>query len=334
MRSISPTGILAKFRSLKPIKWQKISCVVLMAQLAICLAIGWHRGFVFGIPLSSYLIVSILFSVFFTYTVAIFRLVIVRKPMPWPWLFQTCCAFGLIATQMAVLSWSKNMMPHVVGFSSDQLLADLDYAIFDTDPWLWLHQAMPWAGPFIDKVYISWAPVKFLVLLVLVVLPQNSERSILLCSYFITMSLGAISQYLMPSAGPIFFERIGLGDRFAAMPIAPWVEVAANYLWQDYTGQSGKLGTGISAMPSLHVAISAWFIFVARSQFPLLQLVAWPYFVTICVGSVYLGWHYAVDAVGGTLIAVAALFISRRLIREKEPNAIRGITNAGQQAPA
>jgi hypothetical protein len=42
------------------------------------------------------------------------------------------------------------------------------------------------------------------------------ERSTALISYFAIWSVfGTIGQYLLSSAGPIFYQRAGLGDRFA-----------------------------------------------------------------------------------------------------------------------
>ena len=71
-------------------------------------------------------------------------------------------------------------------------------------------------------------------------------------------------------------------------------------------------------MPSLHVAVALWLALVIRSYLPRLQFIGWAYFAVILVGSVYLGWHYALDGIVAVMItlacwrAVPALFWSSR----------------------
>jgi membrane-associated phospholipid phosphatase len=110
----------------------------------------------------------------------------------------------------------------------------------------------------------------------------------------------------MPSAGPIFYERIGLGERFAALPIQPWVQVTADYLWGNYQSRGAQVGVGISAFPSLHVAGAAWIALTVSLYARRLSIVAWSYFAIILVGSVSLGWHYAVDGIAGVILALGA----------------------------
>ena len=295
--------------------WQWFVVGLLVLELIACLVIGSMSGFRYSIPLDSYLIVSAVFAVVFTYIVAITQLLFLKKQMPWRWVLETCGAFAMVAIQMALLSWTKNMMPHVTGFWADEVLADLDFWLFGADPWIWLHENLSRISAILDRAYISWAPIKFLTLLLLILMPQNLSRSRLLCTYFITVSLGAFGQYALPSAGPIFFERIGMGERYSAMPIAPWAEAAASYLWHDFTHGNGKIGTGISAMPSMHVATAAWIGLVVRKQLPSLQIFGWAYFFLICVGSVYLGWHYAIDIIGGVLAVTIAWYLAGQVTK-------------------
>jgi membrane-associated phospholipid phosphatase len=82
--------------------------------------------------------------------------------------------------------------------------------------------------------------------------------------------------------------------------------VTADYLWSNYLDKGSRVGTGISAFPSLHVAGAAWVAIFASSQFRKLSIIAWAYFGLILIGSVYLGWHYALDGLAGLAIAAAA----------------------------
>ena len=75
----------------------------------------------------------------------------------------------------------------------------------------------------------------------------------------------------------------------------------ADAMWVSLdTGRPG-LVAGISAMPSLHVAISFWIWLAARSFVPTLGPLALAYAILIWLASVQLGWHYVSDGVAGML---------------------------------
>ena len=88
------------------------------------------------------------------------------------------------------------------------------------------------------------------------------------------------------------------------------------YLWQAYTGQHNLPG-GISAMPSMHNAQVALFVAFAYSldrRFGHAMLV---YAVLIFVGSIHLGWHYAVDGIVGIAAALAVWWVCGALLSRK-----------------
>jgi hypothetical protein len=110
------------------------------------------------------------------------------------------------------------------------------------------------------------------------------------------------------AAGPIFYRRIGLGDRFAELEanIPEVTQQISGYLWHFHSAGEPAVGAGISAMPSLHIATVAWIYLVFRAQGSRLAPVAAVFGLYIFALSVALGWHYAVDGfagVGGALVA-------------------------------
>jgi len=66
-------------------------------------------------------------------------------------------------------------------------------------------------------------------------------------------------------------------------------------------------------MPSLHVAAALWLALVWRSYQRHLGILGFAYFAVIAVGSVLLGWHYAVDAIAAVLITSAVWALARRI---------------------
>jgi hypothetical protein len=223
---------------------------------------------------------------------------------------------------MGALMWLKVMLPLSVGFWADATLAAADHALFFTDPWRVAQFLFGWASALIDKAYVSWAPVKFSLLIFVLSRPEGEAKSRLLITYFLTVSTCTLAQYLLPSAGPIFYQQLGLGDRFAELPVHPWVETTREYLWQDYLRSGGKIGGGISAMPSVHVAVALWIALTVRSYFPRFEVIGFIYFFLILFGSVLLGWHYAVDGIAACLITSLAWILARVITRRSRARAL------------
>jgi len=148
----------------------------------------------------------------------------------------------------------------------------------------------------------------------LFVQPPSKERSASLLSYFALWSLfGPIGQMLSSSAGPIFYERIGLGDRFSGLQrnIPEVTQKISDYLWTFHTNGEPAVGAGISAMPSLHIATVAWIFLVFHGLRSRIAPFAALFALYIFALSVALGWHYAVDGVVGALGAWLAQMLCR-----------------------
>ena len=275
----------------------------------MALAIGSSVGFHYSIPFGEFFIaaasvIAIGFAVFIAS-----KLVSAVKgdvPLNLPAFAGFAVAVMLVALQWAVIMWLKVMLPLSVGFWADPALANIDHAIFQSDPWRIAHHVIGWATPAMDRAYASWAPVKFAVLCGVILAPQSELKARAMVSYFLFGCVCSLLQYALPSAGPIFFSALGYGDRFSALQVEPWVETARAYLWRDYLAGGGHVGSGISAMPSVHVAAALWIALVVRSYLPRLQLLGFAYFLVILVGSVLLGWHYAVDGIASCAITLAA----------------------------
>ncbi|MEX2741195.1 phosphatase PAP2 family protein [Rhizobium mongolense] len=91
----------------------------------------------------------------------------------------------------------------------------------------------------------------------------------------------------------------------------------ANYLLDLYeAGQTG-LGSGISAMPSVHVGLVVLNALFLSSLNRWLGVVGWAFAAMIFYGSVYTGWHCAVDGYVATAVALAIWWLTGRLIHQK-----------------
>jgi len=77
-------------------------------------------------------------------------------------------------------------------------------------------------------------------------------------------------------------------------------------LWNAFVNKEPGLGSGISAFPSLHVSMATLFALAAFRLRRSAGFLMAAYLLFIVVGSVHLGWHYAVD---GYFSIAATLFV-------------------------
>lgn len=204
----------------------------------------------------------------------------------------------------------KAAIPFLVPFSWDQPFEELDR---------WLHGGVaPWellqpllGRPLITHA-INWAYNFWFYFLSLIwvwqAFRQTDNR--LRLQFFLTLTLGWIllgnvAATWLSSAGPCYYGRIvGTPDPYAPLMsylrsvdeiYSIWALGAQEMLWGNYQMRDVMVGSGISAMPSMHVAIATLFALVCWRVRRWLGIAMTIYAVIIMIGSVHLGWHYAVD---------------------------------------
>ena len=88
-------------------------------------------------------------------------------------------------------------------------------------------------------------------------------------------------------------------------------------LWQLSRADEWGYFAGISAMPGLHVGVAVLFALIAAQRSRLLGFLLALYATVIQVGSVILGWHYAVDGYVGALLAVLCWTAAGAIVRSQ-----------------
>lgn len=241
----------------------------------------------------------------------------------------------LAGLNMIAFMWVKPLLNYLIPFWADPMLANLDRILFlGHEPWQtldWLN--FPTAGVLYHPV---WFVVMIGSLLMAAFARSSPTKSAVLLSYFVLWSIvGPLIHSLLPAAGPIFFERMGYGLRFEGLDGGPESAAVGNYLWSIYASESFGAGSGISAMPSMHVTMSSWVVlvfYVYARRWLAFALTAW---LMIFLLSISLGWHYAVDGVVGTLAAMTCYLALLGVFRMRAAGRFRpGVGVSAQNVPA
>jgi hypothetical protein len=228
-------------------------------------------------------------------------------------------------------TYLKSVIPLVEPFYLDPVLAQWDRALhFGIDPWRYLQPLLGYAPVtyLIGFGYTLW----FLILQAVLVLQAgaagNRKRRL---QFLLSMALawaviGSLIATMMSSVGPCYYGLTYAGaDPFAAQ-VAYLKGVAASVaesirlpftttvlqdlLWQSYSTNDFGMVRGISAAPSMHIA-STWIIArLAWDMGKAARLAGCAFLGFIFIGSIHLGWHYAIDG----YMAVALAWALWRLV--------------------
>lgn len=222
----------------------------------------------------------------------------------------------------ALKSWIPLLNPHLY-----------DTELMQVDAWLHLGYspvelcrtltASPVVARSIDVLYVAWYALKLPVILFFLLHPSPERRWHFFTVYFLVWMIGGGLAILVPSLGPIYVRP----ESFAHVDM-PTARTLQEYLWQHYeqlvsTPQSHRslLYDGVAAFPSLHVAIAALNAIALWGSSRTLGSVLAAYAVVIQIGSVALGWHYAVDGYVGILLAVGLYYGLKPLFFQQSPPA-------------
>lgn len=217
--------------------------------------------------------------------------------------------FLAFALFMFAFTTFKGQITAMVPFSWDLAFDSWDKALhFGLRPWEILQPILNsgLAVFLINLNYNLWFMVMnlFLVHFAFYVRPGQERTHFFLVFFTLWMLGGTLLATVFSSAGPCYFDELGLGSETygplmqrlgqinETWPI--WALGTQDMLW-SFKQQGSALG-GVSAMPSMHNATALLFIFMAWGKGGLLRWLVTAHGVLIFLGSVLLGWHYAIDA--------------------------------------
>ncbi len=278
-----------------------------------------------------------LFMVFFTYTKVVnpeamiwgrVRIVVVTLAMWGVYRMVPCRAtkFARIAVQMALLSWwypdtyeLNRLLPNL-----DHVFARIEQDIFGCQPALLFAKAMPWTviSELMDMGYASYYPMIALAAVYYFIWKYNEfERAafVIMASFFAYYVIFV----LVPVTGPTFYYKAVGIDQIATgifpnvhdyfnthtecLPSPGYTDGIFYQLVEDAKA-AGERPT--AAFPSSHVGISTVImLLVWHTKNRRLFYFMIPFYAFLCMATVYIQAHYAVDAIAGLISGTIFYFV-------------------------
>ena len=231
-----------------------------------------------------------------------------------------------IVAQMSCLGWwypdtyeLNRLLPNL-----DHLFASMEQGLFGCQPSLLFSQAVPyaWFSELMCLGYVSYFPLIALVSLYYFVARYQEFKMatfVILVSFFIYYFIFV----LLPVTGPQFYylavgtEKIAagifpnLGDWFmthSERMAAPGWSDGFWYHILDLAHDAGERPT--AAFPSSHVGITTVLMMLAlRTRCRWLAFTILPFYILMCLATVYIYAHYVIDALAGLITGIALYYI-------------------------
>ena len=246
-----------------------------------------------------------------------------------------------IIAQMALLAWwypdtyeINRMFPNL-----DHIFAGWEQDLFGCQPALLFAKAMPWAvvSELMSMGYFMYYPMIALVSFYYFFCRYyEAERAafVMLASFFIYY----LVYIYVPVAGPTFyFDAVGiseitkgifpaLGDYFNShtncLPTPGYTDGIFYQLVED-AKNAGERPT--AAFPSSHVGVSTiCMLLVWHAGNRKMLYVMLPFYIFLCLATVYIQAHYLIDAIAGLISAIVIYFalmaVSKGMIEHHTPS--------------
>ena len=164
-----------------------------------------------------------------------------------------------------------------------------------------------------SDVYLLFYPYLVLAIFSLILQRRESLAQSFCAGFSLVWFLGILVVYLLPTLGPCF----SWPELFSALPLTR-MHLLQQDLWQQrlfvekHPFDSAGVSL-ISGFPSLHIAAACFGSLFLRQVHWLLAMFSWGFVVLTAISTLYFGWHFILDDIGGIALALGVCWgITRR----------------------
>lgn len=234
-----------------------------------------------------------------------------------------------VALFMPAFTAMKSAIPLFNDYTWDATFIAWDQALHGDDAWRLLQPVLghPAITSVFTYLYHLWFTlIYFGPICVALYVSDREIRLRFFIGFLLTWTLvGMVGAVALASYGPVFLEPL-TGDTHFAEQVAYLhkagethsilvLEVQRILLESFQQGDHG-LGRGITAMPSMHVALAMLYYLMARQIDRRLGYAFLAFLVAIMIGSVHLAYHYAVDGYVSIVMTALIWWATRPLARK------------------
>jgi hypothetical protein len=210
----------------------------------------------------------------------------------------------------------KSFVPFANSHLWDKTLDRVDHFLWlGHDPASVLHQIFGtgWAAHFFSFVYVAWIVLVPVSLVVALVWSRNvSGGEWYVTAVAVDWVLGVATYFVVPTLGPIYARP----EMFAGLPHTYVSTLQTDMINDRYAVLGDPFATQavqtIAAFASLHVGIMVTVCLMAGllRLHHWLRASLWVFLGLTVLATVYLGWHYFVDVLGGAMLGAIGVWIA------------------------
>jgi membrane-associated phospholipid phosphatase len=208
----------------------------------------------------------------------------------------------------------KSYVPFVHEHTFDKGFHRIDRTLWlGHDPANVLHSLFgtTWAAEFFSAIYVIWIVLIPVTLAIALVWTRHPAAG----SWFVTAVavdwvLGVATYFAVPTLGPIYSsprDFSGLRHTYATTLEQNLLRDRHDVLADPHATHAVQT---IAAFPSLHVGLMVTVcLFVTLAGMARwIRVTSWVFLVLTVLSTIYLGWHFSLDAIGGAVLGAIAVW--------------------------